>query len=144
MNKEQLTSEGPEQRTEIGFHNLFKLEGKGVEITYGILRLRNEFLDYRDEKRKLTFSAAKGEIDSLESKIGKLITVTLEVVPDSHRLTLTLLLPKINPSGGQGDPFSTLALRTKHFISIGGPDLVKGPLQTYNVLLLNGLATQAD
>jgi hypothetical protein len=141
MNKEQLTSEGPEQRTGIGFHNLFKLEGKGVEITYGILKLRHEFLDYRDEKRKLTFSADKGEIDSLESKIGKLITVTLEVVPDSHTLTLTLLLPKINPPE---TPFSTLAIQTKHLTSIGGPDLVKGPLQTYDVLVLEGFASQAD
>jgi hypothetical protein len=138
MNEEQLTSE----KTKIGFHNLFKLEGKGVWITYGILRARGEFFDYPDEQRTLTFRA--DEIDSLESKIGKLITVTLEVVPDSHTLTLTLLLPEINPSGGQEDPFSTLAIRTKHLTSIGGPDLVKGPLQTYDVLLLNGFATQAD
>jgi hypothetical protein len=62
----------------------------------------------------------KGEIDSLESKIGKLITVTLEVVPDSHTLTLTLLLPKINPSGGQENSFATLAIRTKHLTSIKG------------------------
>jgi hypothetical protein len=139
MNEEQLTSGGPEQKTKIGFHNLFKLEGKGVWITYGILRARGEFFDYRDEQRTLTFRA--DEIDSLESKIGKLITVTLEVVPDSHTLTLTLLLPKINPPD---TPLSTLAIRTKHLTSIGGPDLVKGPLQTYDVLLLNGFATQAD
>ena len=53
-------------------------------------------VEYHDEQRDLTFSGAKGEIDSLESKIGKLITVTLEIIPDSHQLTLTLLLPKIN------------------------------------------------
>ena len=41
MNEEQLTSNGPEA-------NLFKLEGKGVWITYGILRGRREFLDYRE------------------------------------------------------------------------------------------------
>ena len=89
MGEEQLTSGGPEP-------NLFKLEGKGVWITYGILRLRREFLDYRDEQRELTFSGEKGEIDSLERKIGKLITVTLAAVSDSHTHTLTLLLPKIN------------------------------------------------
>jgi hypothetical protein len=141
MNKEQLTSESPKPKTEIGFHNLFKLEGKDVAITYGILKLRREFFDYRDEQRELTFRADKGEIDSRESKIGKLLTVTLEVVPDSHTLTLTLLLPKINPPE---TGFSTLAIRTKHLTNVGGPDSVKGPLQTYDVLLLEGFASQAD
>jgi hypothetical protein len=136
MNEEQPISEGPEP-------NLFKLEGKGVVITYGILRLRREFLDYRDDQRTLTFSGAKGEIDSLESKIGKLITVTLEVVPDSHTLTLTLLLPKIHLRG-QENSFATPAIHTRHLTSVGGPGLIKGPLQTYNVVLLQGTAHQAD
>ena len=143
MNEEHLTSAGPEP-------NLFKLEGKGVWITYGILRGRREFLDYRDEQRKLTFSGEKGEIDSLESNIGKLITVRLEEVSDSHILTLTLLLPKINLGGQQTavatqeNSFETLAIRTKHLTSFGGPALIKGPLQIYEVVLLHGVASQAD
>jgi hypothetical protein len=144
MIEEQLTSGPPEQKTEIGFHNLFKLEGKGVWITYGILRARREFVDYRDEQRELTFRADRGEIDSIESKIGKLLTVTLAVVSDSHTLTLTLLLPEINPSGAEDIPFETLAIRTKHLTRIGGPDLIKGPLQTYDRLLLRGIASHAD
>lgn len=142
MNEEQLTSNGPEA-------NLFKLEGKGVWITYGILRARREFLDYRDEQRELTFSGEKGEIDSLESKIGKLITVRLED-SDSHTLTLTLLLPKINlrrqesSAATPENSFETLAIKTKHLTSIGGPALIQGPLQTYEVLLLQGVAGQAD
>jgi len=100
-------------------------------------------VEYHDEQRDLTFSGAKCEIDSLESKIGKLITVTLEVIPDSHELTLTLLLPKINLEG-QKSSFATSAIRTKHLTSIGGPALVKGPLQTYDVLSLRGIASQGD
>ena len=123
--------------------NLFQLEGETVKITYGILRRRGEFLEYHDKQRDLTFSGAKCEIDSLESKIGKLITVTLEVIPDSHELTLTLLLPKINLEG-QKSSFATSAIRTKHLTSIGGPALVKGPLQTYDVLSLRGIASQGD
>jgi len=121
--------------------NLFELRGKNVEITYGILRARGEFLDYRDKRRDLTFSGA--EIDSLESRIGRMHTVTLEVIPDSHELTLTLLLPQINLEG-QRVSFETLAIRTRHLSSIGGPGLVKGPLQTYDVLSLRGKASQAD
>lgn len=123
--------------------NLFELRGRNVEITYGILRRRGEFLDYHDNRRDLTFSGENGEIDSLESTIGKLITVTLEVVEDSHDLTLTLLLPRINLEG-QSDSFETLAIRTKQLTSIGGPGLVEGPLQTYDVVQLRGTASQAD
>jgi hypothetical protein len=120
--------------------NLFELRGRNVEITYGILRGRGEFLDYHDRRRDVTFSGE--EIDSLETRIGKLITVTLETVPDSHELTLTLLLPRINLEG-QSDSFETPAIRTKHLTSIGGPDLVEGPLQTYDTVQLRGTASQA-
>jgi hypothetical protein len=123
--------------------NLFELEGEDVQITYGILRRRREFLDYRDEQRDLTFSGEKGEIGSLESTIGELITVTLEVIPDNHELTLTLLLPQINLER-QGSSFESLAIRTRHLSSVGGPALVRGPLQTYDVLPLRGMASQAD
>ena len=112
-----------------------------MEITYGILRARGEFLDYRDRQRGLIFGAV--EIDSLERGIGRMHTVTLDANPDSHTLTLTLLLPQINLEGRR-DSFETLAIRTEHLTSIGGPDLVKGPLQTYDVVRLRGTATQAD
>jgi len=123
--------------------NLFELEGEGVQIIYGILRRRREFLDYRDEQRDLTFSGEKGEIVSLESGIGRMVTVTLEISPDNHELTLTLLLPQINLEG-RGGSFESLAIRTRHLSSIGGSALVKEPLQTYEVLPLRGTASQAD
>jgi len=37
-----------------------------------------------------------------------------------------------------------LAIRTKHLSSIGGPALVKAPLQRYDVLSLRGIANQAE
>jgi hypothetical protein len=86
VNEKQQTAGGPEL-------NLFQL-GKAVSISYGITRKRREFFNYQDEQRELTFHADKGEIDSLESEIGKLLTVTLEVVPNSHTLTVTLLLQR--------------------------------------------------
>ncbi len=48
--------------------SLFELEGEGVQIAYGILRQRREFLDYQDEQRELTFSGEKGR--SSRSKAG--------------------------------------------------------------------------
>ena len=102
MNEEQVISKVSEKETGKLF---FKLEGKGVWITYQIVPGRFEIFNYRDEQRALEFR--DDEIDSLKSKTGKLTTVTLEVVPDSHTLTLTLVLPEINRQRGQENPFST-------------------------------------
>jgi hypothetical protein len=122
--------------------NLFELEGEGLQITYGILRQRREFLDYRDEQRDLTFSGEKSEIGSFESGIGRMVIVTLEIIPGSHELTLTLVLPQINLEG-RGSSFESLAIRTRHLSSIGGSALVEGSLQTYDVLPLRGAAAWA-
>ncbi len=139
LTTDEVVTEPPESSEA----NLFEFEGEGVQMIYGILRRRREFLDYRDEQRDLTFSGEKGEIGSLESGIGRMVTVTLEIIPDSHELTLTLLLPQINLEG-KGSAFESLAIQTRHLSSIGGPALVKGPLQTYEVLPLRGTARQAD
>ncbi len=63
--------------------------------------------------------------------------MTLEIIPDDHELTLTLLLPQINLKG-RGGSFESLAIRTRHLSRIGGLTLVKGSLQTYDVLPLHG------
>ena len=139
LTTDEVVTEPPESSEA----NLFGFEGEGVQIIYGILRRRREFLDYRDEQCYLTFIGEKGEIGSLESGIGRMVTATLEIIPDSHELTLTLLLPQINPEG-EGSPFESLAIRTRHLSSIGGSALVKGQLQTYEVLPLRGKASQAD
>lgn len=125
--------------------NLFQLEGEGVEITYGVLRARREFLDYQDGQRDLSFSGEEGEIDSFESRIGKMLTVELnhdEFIADADLITLTLLLPRINLKG-QGSPFETLAIRTTHLTGFH-PQPAEGAQQLYEVLPLRGTASQAD
>ena len=54
-----------------------------------------------------------------------------------HSLTLTLLVPPVNPNEGTECPLSILAI---HLISIGSPCLVEGQLQTYEVVTLGGTA----
>lgn len=125
--------------------NFFRLEGEDVQITYGILRARREFLDYKDKQRNLTFSGEKEEIDSLESKIGRLLTVELnheEFIAGADLITLTLLLPRTNLEGDDNS-FETLAIRTTHLTGFR-PDFAEGPQQLYEVLTLRGTAHQAD
>ena len=118
--------------------NLFELRGMGIEVTYSASSFSGQpILTYKDKKFNLTFYG--DDIRRLESDIGLELTVVLEEFPDLHTVTFTLLLPKINLNGTE-IPFRTYGTITTHKTSIGGPDLVKGPLQTYQVKALKGIA----
>jgi len=118
--------------------NLFELKGVGIELTYSTTSLSGQpQLTYKDMKRTLTFHGE--EIRQIDSEIGQQVTVTLEQVPDLRTETLTLILPAINVEG-TGTFFQTNAIITTHRTSIGGPDLVKGVLQTYRIKTLRGTA----
>jgi hypothetical protein len=119
--------------------NLFELTGEYTQIlTYSTTSITGQpQFYYRDQQREFTFTG--DDIRSLDSEIGMMITVTLEVI-DDHTLTLTLLLPQINLGEGNESAFSTLAILTTHVTSIGGPRLIEGPLQTYEVVVLEGTA----
>jgi hypothetical protein len=121
--------------------NLFELTGEytQIQITYSTTSITGQpQFHYQDQERDLTFTG--DDIRSLDSEISTLITVTLEVIPDLHTLTLTLLVPQINLDEGNESSFSTQAILTTHRTSIGGPNLVKGPLQTYEMVALEGTA----
>ena len=125
--------------------NLFQLRGKGVRISYGVLRSRGEFLDYEDGERERTFSGEAGEIDSLDAGIGKMLTVKLnpeEAAADADLITLTLLLPEMNLEG-QGSSFETVAIRTTHLMGFR-PGRPEGPQQSYETLRLKGTASQVE
>jgi hypothetical protein len=118
--------------------NLFELKGPGLEITYSTSSISGQPLfTYQDKKVSLTFQGE--EIRRLEADTGSQVTVTLEQIPDLRTVTLTLLLPTINLEGTEC-PFQTQAIITTHKTSIGGPDLVKGVLQTYRIKALRGIA----
>jgi hypothetical protein len=118
--------------------NLFELRGGGIKVTYSTSSFGGKpQLTYEGQKISLTFQGE--EIRSLDTEIGLQLTVTLEQVPDLQTVTLTLILPMINLQGNEG-PFRTQAIITTHKTSIGGPDLVKGALQTYRVRPLRGIA----
>jgi hypothetical protein len=117
---------------------LFELRGGGIKVTYSTTSFDGKpQLTYEDQKVSLTFQGE--EIRSLDTEIGLQITVTLGQVPDLQTVTLTLILPVINLQGNEGR-FQTQAIITTHRTSIGGPDLVKGPLQLYRVRPLRGIA----
>jgi len=65
------------------------------------------------------------------TEIGQLVSVTVRQVPDLESVTLSLVIPDINLDPGEPTLFESSIILTTNHTTIGGPDLVKGPLQTY-------------
>jgi hypothetical protein len=124
--------------------NLFELAGDGVKVTYSTSSIDGQpRLSYQDAERDLSFAGE--EIITQDSAIGHLVTVSLETIPDAAELTLTLLVPDINlPAAATESSVAAPALLTTHHSSIGGPALVEGALQSYEVVPLEGTASLVD
>ncbi|HEY7032806.1 MAG TPA: hypothetical protein VH482_15790 [Thermomicrobiales bacterium] len=121
--------------------NRYVLKGGDVEVIFvpaastGTARL-----DYRDAKSSLTFTGDDLVVERSHA-LGQLVSVLIEYAADGFDRYLTLLVPEVNPDEDGGDvPIQTAAIVTTHWTSIGGPALVKGPLQTYAVVDLDGTA----
>ena len=118
--------------------NLFVIKGVGMKITYSTSSFGGQpLLTYRDRQHTLTFQGE--EILQSDSEIGQQVTVIIEQIPDLRTVTFTLLLPTINLDEPE-IRFRTIGIIATHRTSIGGPDLVKGVLQTYRVKELRGTA----
>jgi hypothetical protein len=120
--------------------NLFELRSGNIKITYSTSSLSGQPLfTYKHRRQTLTFHGE--EIRQSDSEIGRQITVTIEQIPDLQTVTFTLLLPDINLEGTE-TPFRAVGITTITRTSIGGPDLVKGPIQTYLPRMFWGTARQ--
>ncbi|MBA3921001.1 MAG: hypothetical protein H0X31_04515 [Nostocaceae cyanobacterium] len=129
------------QSVEVQHPNHFELQGNHTYITYSATSQTGEAqLIYKDRFRSRNFSGQ--EIRLLDTEIGTQITVVLDTIPDAETLTLTLLLPNINLSGGNNrSKVQTEAILTTHRDNIGGPNLVQGQVETYKTLRLQGTAS---
>lgn len=124
--------------------NMFSLQGigpkyKDVQISYSTSSITGQPLfNYKDSKGTHSFKG--DEIRTQKTEMGTMVTVTLESIPDLRVTTLTLLLPAINLDGSAKE-FKTIAIRTTGKTTIGGPRLVKGAVQSYEVIELKGTAS---
>lgn len=149
MDSEAYSSDRPQSETgaeaiiaSVQHPTLFVIKGVGIEITYSTSSFSGPpLLTYKDWQRTLTFQG--DEIRQLDSEIGQQVTVIIEQIPDLRTVTFTLLLPVINLDEPESR-FRTLGIIATHRTSIGGPDLVKGALQTYRVKELRGIAQLAN
>ena len=120
--------------------NLFELHRGSVSITYSASGIDGRpRLHYEDGDRQLDFTG--DQLESEESEIGRLITVELSFVPDGETRVLSVLLPQVNLAEGRSDTrFKGLVIFTTVRSTIGGPRLVRGPLQTYAAKVFRGTA----
>jgi hypothetical protein len=71
---------------------------------------------------------------------GLQVTASLPGVPDLFERHLTLLVPVVN-TASEAVPFVGIAMLTTTRTSIGGPRLVEGPLQRYEIHPVGGVAS---
>lgn len=129
--------------------NVYELKGKDVRITYQLTKLtQGQQVHYKGAldgtERDLIFKEVEGQIEVLESRIGKMLNVELnpeEFAADALLTTLTLLVPQVSITGRRS-PLETLVVLTTHaFPRLGFPG---GPHQSYKVVPLKGTAYHAD
>jgi len=121
-----MTSDAPE---------IYVLRGERTEFAY---RPATQRLEVRGEDgdRGRAFAAREEELS-----IGTAATAVLEVIADGPTTMLTLLLPSVNFRGDfEQAPVTAVAITTVAQSSIGGPSLVDGPIESYQVEQLAGTA----
>lgn len=138
----------------------YELRGPGLLITVDaptipdvLPTLRIEYTYYPtsepgeppfDFPQRFTFEGPPEAIQAFpqDEGRGRLLTVTVEAVPDLYTLTLTVLIPDVGLTT-EAATIDTVAILTTHATTIGGPNLVDGPLQTYQFVPLQGTVTPA-
>jgi len=117
--------------------NLFELSCDGTSITYSTTSITGEpLLSYSGPEGERSFSG--NEIESLPTRLGSEVTVTLDSVPDLHTITLTILIPSFRLPEDRQSEFDTFAIKTTNHTTIAGPP--EGPGQSYEAVALHGVA----
>ena len=118
--------------------NLFELSGNKIQVTYSKTSLSGEPLfSYRDAYVSKQFQGR--DIVLEDSRIGQLVTVILEQVPDLKTVSFTLILPVVSllPSS-RGTKIEVPGISATAHTTIAGPGL--GPSMTYRQAMLSGTA----
>lgn len=119
--------------------NLYELQGYRIKVTYSTTSIAGKpLLTFQQGRKTLNFSGS--DIQTEQTPIGTLVTVTIDTVPDLKTVMLSMLLPGVNLQQSTKANIKAIGIFTTTKTSIGGPKLVKGALQTYKVVALSGTA----
>jgi hypothetical protein len=114
--------------------NHYVLAGSGVEGTVDTSSITGKpVIDVRVGGRAVSTP------ELVESDLGLEVRGIVESIPDLRTVQLNLIMPVVNVQDGPL-PFAGVALLTTTRTSIGGPGLVEGPLQDYELRPVSGTA----
>jgi hypothetical protein len=136
----EATAQGTPETADAG-PTRYQLKGGDVEIVFVPAVESGEVqFEYRDAAASITFGG-DDVTSEISPALGRFVSVVIEQVDDGYTKYLTLLVPEVNPDeNGHEVPITTVAVMTRHMTSIGGPRLVQGALQRYDVVELEGVA----
>jgi hypothetical protein len=125
--------------------NLFTFTGRrdDIQIVFSETSFTGQpQFTYHDDTRDVTANGS--EITVERGVLGRLVTITVESVPDLHVITATLVLPDFGGLSGPVTSFRTFVVLTTNRTSIGGPNLVTGAIQRYSVVRGDATAQQVQ
>jgi hypothetical protein len=124
--------------TDFNKANLFQLSGSSIQVIYSDTSLLGvPQFQYRDNHISQSFSGQ--EISIQDTELGRLVTVTLETIPDLRTVTFSLILPLVNVIAEFGSLHIRLpGIKTVTHTTIAGPGL--GAEKTYTTVNLRGTA----
>lgn len=116
----------------------YELSGRDLRINYSVTSVAGvPTLSLQHRGRRQSF---RGEqIGTLDTPMGRFVTVIVDTIPDLHTITLTLVVPGMNLDTCDGS-LQTFAFFSTALTSIAGPRLVRGQLHRYENIPLNGRA----
>ncbi len=120
--------------------NTYDLQGRsGLQVTYSSTSFTGDpRFRYADGVTDRSFRG--DEIRTEDTSLGTLVTVRLNDVPDLEGTDFTLVVPRVNVEEATTESVRTFGFWTLQRTSIGGPDLVKGQVQSYRAVGLRGTA----
>jgi hypothetical protein len=121
--------------------NHFELTDGQVTIVYDETSFTGQpQVRYREGPNEEARTFQGNEVRIQNSELGSQVTVTLENVPDSESISLTLIVPEVHLRDVANFRFETIAIETTVRQSFAGPRGVQGAVQSYSVLDLEGSA----
>ena len=119
----------------------YSLSGNGLQIILSMKEPNETTISIEDKDPNDKRTYYSKEIYRDETKLGLILSVVLEHIPDLHLITLSLLVPNTNrPIELRSVDVKTYAVRTKHLNGIIKPSEIKGQVQFYETLSLVGNA----
>jgi hypothetical protein len=119
--------------------NLYQLSGDGIKITYTLEPIGGPpQFNYDDGKLSLQFKGK--DIRTVDSDVGTLVSVTIQLTTDSGSTSFTVLIPAVGLStSSTSEPITTSGITTVHRHPVVGPT-PQGQNDLYAVHQMQGTA----